>query len=430
MAVSSPTAAAERTGARLDRRIVVPWCLYDWASSALPAVVLSFVFASYFTGAVAPNEALGTALWGNMISLSGVAIAVLSVTLGPIADLGGRRKPWLALFTAISILCGLLLWFIEPRPDMVLAALALCFMLNVSFELATVFYNATLPDVAPREMVGRVSGWGWGIGYIGAIVCLALALILVQTQPAPFGLDRAALEHVRITSPLAALWFLVFALPFFVMVPDRPSTGVTLGRAVLDGVREVGRTIRVLKQYPQAARFLIAHVFYRDGINTLFIFGGIYAAGTFSMTAEDILLFGVMLYIAGGIGAVGFAWIDDWIGGKRTVLLSLAAMVLLGVPILLVESGETFFWLGVAMGAFFGPAQSASRSLMARLAPAGLEGQMFGLFALSGKVISPFGPLLVGWLTLASESQRVGMSVIVGFFVLGGVLLLRVREPA
>ena len=291
-----------------------------------------------------------------------------------------------------------------------------------------VFYNAMLPAIAPPHMVGRVSGWGWGIGYIGAIVCLALALMLVQAEPPPFGLNAEDLEPVRATSPLASLWMLAFAMPLFLLVPEHRA-GVRLREAIVRGLSQVRSTLALLRGHREAARFLIGHILYRDGVNTMFAFGGVYAAGTFGMDTQEVLVFGVALYVTAGIGAFSFAWLDDRIGGRRTVLLSLAGLISLGVPMLLVTDSRTFFALGMAFAVFFGPVQAASRSLMARLTPPGLEGQMFGLFALSGKVISPLGPLLVGWLTFAAGSQRAGLAVVPVFLLIGGIILWGVREP-
>ena len=407
---------------------VSAWFAYDWASSAPPAIIVSFVFATYFTESVAQDTTTGTALWGNMMSASGITIAVLAVLLGPVADAGAGRKIWLGAFSGLAIAAGSLMWFVQADPSWVLAALALAFLVNVGLEVSMVFYNAMLPDLGPPHLLGRLSGWGWGIGYIGAILCLILALALVMAEPSPFALDADADEAVRMTSVLASAWFLVFALPLFIVMREPPRT-VGIGKAIATGLRSLAVTVRMLKDHGNTARFLIAHMIYRDGINTLFFFGGVYAAGTFGMDQTQILTFGVLIYISAGIGAFGFAWLDDRIGGRKTVLMGLAGLLAFGIPLLMVQSQTAFMILGIGIGVFFGPVQSASRSLMARLTPPGHEGQMFGLFGLSGKAISPLGPLLVGWVTLISDSQRVGMATVMVFFVVGGLVLWTVREP-
>jgi UMF1 family MFS transporter len=412
------------------RRGVAAWCLYDWANSAFPTVVITFVFANYFARAVADSPETATAQWGAAISLSGLAVAVLAPVLGAVADLAGRRKPWLLVFTLLCVLAGAALWTVGPEARFVFRALVLVALANAAFEFGQVFYNSMLPELAPRNMIGRVSGWAWGLGYAGGLTCLVLCLVLfIWPDPPLFGLDKTMAEPVRATALLAAVWYLVFALPLFALTPDLPASGVPLGRATVRGIAQLAGTLRALPKHASVARFLLARMLYTDGLNTLFVFGGIYAAGSFGMDTEEILIFAILLNVTAGLGATAFGWIDDWIGAKRTILIAVAALTLFGGLILLVESKTWFYVLGAAIGVFAGPAQSASRSLMARLAPAGLRTEMFGLYALSGKATAFVGPALVGWLTVWAGSQRIGMATILAFFVVGWLLLLPLREP-
>lgn len=419
-------------GIPTDRRAVVAWCLYDWANSSFPTVISTFVFATYFTTAVAENETLGTAQWGYAVSLAAIVIALLSPLLGAAADKMGRRKPWLAAASLVCVLATAFLWFIEPAPSFVLPALLAMAIATVAFEVGTVFYNAMLPDLVSPQWMGRLSGWAWGIGYAGGLSCLVVALIaLVQTDTPPFGLDPDKAEHVRATSVLVALWFAAFAWPLFVFTPDRgrPAETIRWGRAVHDGVAAMARLIRDLRAHPVLARYLIARMVYTDGLNTLFSFGGIYAAGTFGMSFEQIIQFGIAMNVTAGLGAAAFGWIDDWIGPKRTILLALVALLGFGGALLVIES-QTLFWVfGLGLSVFFGPVQAASRTLMARLAPAEMRTEMFGLYALSGKITAFAGPAFLAWATLAFDSQRAGMATILVFFVIGGGLLIGVREP-
>jgi UMF1 family MFS transporter len=411
------------------RRAIAGWAFYDWASSAFPTVIVTFVFAAYFTQAVAENPEVGTAQWGAAMSLSVLLVAVLSPLLGAIADRGGRRKPWILVCTLVSAAASAGLWVVAPGAAHLVAALVLVAVANAAFEFGQVFYNAMLPEVASPERLGRVSGWAWSLGYAGGLACLALALVaFVQPEPGYFGLDREAAEHVRITGPLVAVWFLVFAVPLFVLTPDRPSSGLGPGAAAAAGLRQLLETLRQLSRYRNITRFLIARMLYTDGLNTLFTFGGIYAAGSFGMSVEEILIFGIILNVAAGLGALGFAWVDDWIGAKRTVIIAVSALTLFSGAILLIEDKLLFYVLGCLIGSMLGPAQAASRSLMARLAPAELRTEMFGLYALSGKATAFIGPALVGWVTLWAHSQRVGMATILLFFVAGLILLIPVRE--
>lgn len=416
------------TGA--SRRARFAWCFFDWANSAFPAVIVTFVFSAYFARGVAASVNEGTALWSAAVVTSAIAIALLSPLFGAIADRTGRRKPWLAGFSAVCIVATALLWFTKPDPNSVLWALVLFALANAAFEIGAVFYNALLPTIAPPEGIGRLSGWGWGLGYFGGLVCLALALfVFVEADPPPFGLDRGAAEHIRIVAPLVALWFAVFALPLFLFTPDAPPSAIRPARAMREGIVTLIETFRRIGRYRNIVRFLIARLLYVDGMNTMFAFGGIYAAGTFGMDLGEIIRFGIALNITAGIGAVSFAWIDDWIGPRRTILIALGGLVLFGLPLLMIESKTAFWLLALPLGIFMGPAQAASRSLMAHLAPDDMRAEMFGLFALSGKVTAFLGPAAFGVATVAFDSQRAGMTTVIVLLALGFVLLLAVREP-
>lgn len=414
-----------------ERRSVFSWCLYDWANSPFPAIVLTFVFPAYFIKAVAVDAAVATSQWAFMTGAAALVIAFASPVLGSIADQGGRRKPWLALFTTILAVGSALLWFVRPDNADAFLLLWLVGVSVVAFEIGMVFYNALLPTLVPRSHVGRVSGWAWGLGYFGSLGGLVLVLfVFVQVETPPFGLDAAAAEHVRIAGPAVALWLCLFCLPLFMWTPDPPGRGLAAKTAVREGLVVLARTLRALPQHGQLARFLLARMIFTDGINTLFAFGGIYAAGTFDMSVEEVIVFGLLLNATAGAGAFAFGWIDDWIGAKPTILIGLVALVVIGVPLLLIETKLWFWILGAALGIFFGPVQSASRSMMARMAPAGMETEMFGLFALSGKVTAFIGPWLVGLVALVYDSQRLALATVLPFLVIGGLLMLTVREPS
>ncbi|QBQ55483.1 MFS transporter [Nitrosococcus wardiae] len=406
---------------------LVSWALYDWANSAFAAVITTFVFAAYFTRQVAENETLGSAQWGYMLAIAGFIIAIGGPILGAVADQGGRRKPWIILFTLLCVTATALLWLIKPASSYVWLALLLVGLGTLGSEFAFIFYNAMLPGLAGPKYVGRWSGWGWSIGYAGGVVCLIIALLaFIQGGNHWLGLDPASAEPVRATFPLVSVWYLLFAIPLFLITPDTRGTGKSLWRAVPDGMRQLYDSIRHVRHYSHIVRFLIARMFYIDGLATLFAFGGVYAAGTFDMNEQEILLFGITLNITAGLGAAAFAWVDDWIGSKQTILLSLTGLILLGTMVLVVETSTAFWSFGLLLGIFVGPAQAASRSYLARAAPESLRNEMFGLFALSGKVTSFLGPLLVGWGTYLSGSQRMGMSTIVIFFLIGFALMLSV----
>jgi UMF1 family MFS transporter len=300
---------------------------------------------------------------------------------------------------------------------------------SAAFEFTMVFYNAMLPEIAPKSHVGRLSGLGWGLGYVGGLAALALCLVgFVETDTPWFGLSTDAAENVRAIVLLVAAWYAVFSAPLFLFTPDRPSTGLSNTAAVRAGIGELVNTIRQIRHYHNILWFLVARMLYTDGLGTLFAFGGIYAAGTFGMDLGQVITFGIALNVTAGLGAAGFAWLDDKVGAKPVIIVSLVAMIGLGTALLVVESLNWFWGLGILLGIFVGPAQSASRSLMARLAPEAIRTEMFGLYAFSGKATGFLGPIVLAAVTTAFDSQRVGMGVIIVFFIVGLLLLLRVRE--
>lgn len=404
--------------------------MFDFANSGFPTVISTFVFAAYFTQAIAPDAETGTALWGTATGLAGLLIALTSPVTGAIADHTGRQKPWLASFTVLCVLATASLWFAVPGEQSIPLAMAAVVLATVGFEVGLVFYNAMLPTLAPPSHLGRLSGLSWGLGYVGGLLCLVIALVVfVQADPAPFGLDKGSAGHVRATVLLTAGWIVVFAWPLFLFTPDTPPTGLTMGRAVKQGMAALVNTIRQAKRHANSFRFLIARMVYIDGVNTMFAFGGVYAAGTFGMSLEEIIVFGIALNVTAGSGAAVFGFIDDRLGSKRTLNISLVALIITSVAVLVAQTPTQFWIAALTMSTFFGPIQAASRTFMARLAPSDMRGEMFGLYAVSGKVTSFVGPFAVGWVTALAGSQRIGMATIL-IFLIGGLILLRgVREP-
>lgn len=407
------------------------WALYDWANSAFSAVIVTFVFATYFSQGIATDPETGTARWGWALTASGIAIALLSPVLGAIADAGGRRKPWVLVFTGIAVVGCFLLWFARPEAQFVLYALVIMALANVAFELAGVFYNAMLPELVSRDYVGRLSGWAWGLGYAGGLACLILALFaFVQTDEPLFGLDKDSAEHVRITGPLVGAWFALFSLPLFLFTPDRQSAGLPARVAIERGLAQLKHTFVNVRRYRQIGLFLLARMIYTDGLNTLFAFGGIYAAGTFGMEMAQVIQFGILLNVTAGLGALAFAWVDDWLGAKRTILIALLGLLACGTTAVIATSTLVFWIAGGLLGVFVGPTQAASRSMLARMAPPHMRTEMFGLYALTGKITAYTGPFLLGTVTFYTGSQRLGIATILGFFLIGMILLLPVKEPA
>jgi UMF1 family MFS transporter len=408
---------------------LVSWALYDWANSAFFAVIQTFVFATYFIQSVTTNTTVGTTEWGNTIGAAGVVVAIIGPGLGALADQLGRRKPWILGFSLLCIGATAALWFVRPEANFVFLALVLVFIGTIGSEWAIIFYNAMLPDLASKGRVGRLSGWAWGLGYAGGLVCLLVALFgFIKADVPPFGLSNISSGPVRATFVLVAVWYLVFSLPLFLKTPDTPQSDTKFFSAIQKGWRQLTDSLKQVKRYRSILIFLIARLVFIDALATVFAFGGIYAAGTFNMTASEVLLFGVGLNLTAGIGAAVFAWIDDWLGSRTTILISLAGLMVFSVIVLLVHSVTCFLIGGLLLGIFVGPVQAASRTYMARIAPNHLKNEMFGLMAFSGKVTAFIGPFLVGWITYFSGSQRIGMSIIVVMFLAGFLILLKVPK--
>ena len=410
------------------RRTLVAWALFDWANSAFATLVVTFVYSTYFTTAIAADKVTGTAQWSRAVGLSGVLVAVLAPPLGALADRSGRRLTCLGVCTLVCCIASAGMTGVHPDLAWAgLTALSLFVIANVGFELSTVFYNAFLPELAPAERVGRLSGWAWGLGYAGGLLSLVLALAVLAREQPLFGISTEAGFNYRAVCLLAAGWFALFSLPLFMFAPRQPSgSGSASPRT---GVyRELGRTFGRLHHYPDIARLLAARLLYNDGLVTIFAFGGIYAAGTFGMSLPEVIQFGIALNATAGIGAGVFGFVDDRLGGKRTILVTLIALTACSLLAVWAPSVGWLWLAGLVLGLFVGPNQSASRTLMARFIPEQHTASFFGLFAFSGKITTFAGPLLLGIVTQATGSQRLGVATVVGFFVLGGLLLLTVDE--
>ncbi len=441
------------------RAAVASWIMFDWAAQPYFTLITVFVFAPYFASRVAPDPATGQALWGFATAGAGIIIALLSPVLGAIADATGRRKPWIAAFGALLVIGSSLMWVAKPGDASTVLPVLLAFIVaTIGVEFATVFNNAMMPTLVPPERIGRLSGTGWATGYIGGILSLVLVLGFLAANPDTgrtlfgltplFGLDPAMHEGDRIAGPLTGLWFVVFVLPMFLLTPDYPAKD-RLREAVRIGLNDLRTTLKSLPARRSLMAFLIANMIYTDGLVSLFAFGGIYAAGTFGWNTIQIGSFGILLAFAGTIGAWLGGKFDDRLGSKTVIIASLTILLAAVGAILLIsrdsifvipvtppERGATLFSapaeraylvLGFLIGLAAGPLQAASRSLLIQMAPKERVAQYFGLFALTGKVTSFIGPLLIGFITAITANQKAGMAILVVFFVAGLALVMRVK---
>ena len=405
------------------------WAFYDFANSAFTTLIVTFIYATYFTQAIAANETDGISQWALAVTITGLVVAILSPYLGALADQGGLRRRFLVLTTIICAAGSALLFF--PTEGQVVFALVVFTISNIAFELAHVFYNAYLPDLAPPSKIGRVSGYGWGAGYMGGLLCLVIALFgFVQAETPVLGFSTEAGEHIRATNLLVAVWVAVFALPIFLCVPDtRAGLLPNLRTLMRDTNTQLLGTLRsITGQYRQVLRFLIARLIYNDGLITVFAFGGIYAATTFGFSTEEVIIFGIALNVTAGLGAFVFGHVDDWLGGRSTIILSLIGLLVFGAFAVTTTSVFWFWVVALSAGLLAGPNQAASRSLLGRFVPPNKLNEFYGFFAFSGKFTSFLGPAILGLVVHLTTSQRWGLATVLIFFAVGLMLLLRVDE--
>ncbi len=461
--VIDPALAAAREGAPLYA--LASWTLYDFAAQPYYTLVLTFLFAPYFASHVVGDVALGQTIWGYGAAVASLVVAAGSPLLGALADGRGRRKPWIALFSLVLVASLATLWLAVPGASTgTIALIMVAFVAaTAAAEFSSVFSNSMMPSLVPPSALGRLSGIGWGVGYLGGLLSLALVAGFVVTSATTgktlFGLDpvvsldQASREADRLVGPIAAVWFAVFMIPFFLFVPDVKPTAVAGGAPRLSPAAQLWQTVKALPGHRDMLYFLIARMIYADGLSAIFAFGGIYGTAVFGWGALELGLFGIILTATGMIGAVIGGFIDDRAGAKTVILVSLALLLIGAVGILSVDKTHIFFTLEVpekaagsapfsSMGekAFLGfalivglvaaPVQAASRSLLARLAPPDQITQYFGLFAFSGKVTAFLAPFLVATVTLATGSQRLGMAAIALFLIAGMLLMLPVRESS
>lgn len=414
--INNPEMAGKRQG---DRWQIAAWCSYDWASSPVPTLHGTFVFSVYFATVIMPEH--GSVAWSQMTAASAFLTALLAPLLGSLADRHHRHRLLVIIMTVIAGLSLCALWWATPDAGSIWLALILSCLVVTTMELAFVGYNAMLPLLVSRHWLGRVSGFAWGAGYAGGMVSLVLVLmVLVLPETAVFGLDRSTAEPVRLVMPLAACWLLLFSLPLmFIRTP--PPAAVPARQRLLPMLRALISQIRTT---PALGRFLVARMLYADALVTLFAMGGIFAARVFGFSQEQVLLFAILLNITAGVGAMLGGMLDDKLGSLPTIRLALVGLAGFGLIAIFTSSPLLFWVTGAALGVFVGPLQSASRSHIGRLAPAGMEARLFGVLMLSGKLTAFIGPLCYGWLVLITGTERAGMAVVI-LLLLAGLWLLR-----
>lgn len=439
----------------------VSWALFDWANQPFFTIITTFIFAPYFANVMVGNPVEGQAAWAFTQSASGILIALMSPFLGAMADAGGPRKPYILTFQLLLVLGCVSLWWAYPgRPDLIIPISAAIIIATVGAEMSIVFNNAQLPNIVRPERMGWLSGLGWGMGYCGGLV--ALFLVLAVSMPAMFGLaadndrplfglDGKSHELERLMGPASALWLAVFVIPMFLFTPDSAKTNVPLLLAARRGGSSLLHTVRRIGRFRNALRYLIAFMLYNDGLAAIIAFGGVYAAATFGWSTVTLGIFGIILTVFAIPGAFLGGRLDDKLGSKRVVQAAIAGVIVASLGIVSVSADHVLFFIpaaelsptrglfgslqekvfmgfGLLLGICMGPMQAASRTMIGRLAPEGMTGEFFGLFALSGRATAWMAPFAIGVITEAADSNRLGISCVLVFLVLGFVLLWGVRE--
>ncbi|TDC47079.1 MFS transporter, partial [Actinomadura sp. KC345] len=408
---------------------MISWALWDWGSAAFNAVIVTFVFTVYLTDAVAEDEDAGSQALGVALAVAGVFVALLAPVTGQRSDAGGRRKLWLAVHTGLVVACTAGLFFVRDDPSYLLPGLVLIAAGSVFFEIAEVNYNAMLVQISTKATIGRVSGFGWGMGYFGGLIALAIVLFaFVQPDVGLFGVTSEDGLNIRVVALFSALWFALFALPLLLFVPEAPALGERPRGNFFAGYAVLARRLRAMwRTDRRTLGFLVASAVYRDGLAAIFTFGGVVAAGTFGFTATEVVVFAIAANLTAGTGAVLGGRLDDRFGPKVVIVTALAGLILTGLA-LVALSGKVAFWIcGLTLATFVGPAQSSSRTYLARIVAPEREGEAFGLYATTGRAVSFLGPLAFSGFIALFGTQRAGMAGIALVLLAGLLALLPLR---
>ncbi len=441
------------------------WTFGQGARDPYYIMVIIYIFYPYFSNTVVGDPVRGQSLIGYITATAGFVLALTAPFLGAIADKDGRRKPWLVGTVLVMTAGALCLWFVKPagQGGLPLAlTLAVLFGIKVCFTVSEVFHNAMLPSIAPVHRVGLISGVAFSLGNVGGLLLMLFVLFafaMPGSQPWPFlpdaplfGIDQAAHEHNRIVGPIAGVWMALFTLPVLLFTPDGKASQSPMWQLAKEGVRDVVTTLKHVRHYSNIARYLLARMFFIDGMVGVLTFGGVYASGTFGWDTTTLLIFGLCTSASAMVGAYLGGRLDDRVGSIRALQIAIATSSLVLLTLVSVQPDTILYFVEVGtepvwnspyfatfpelfyfctnqvFAVFFVTGLSASRTLMARLSPPEMATQFFGLFALSATVTAFLAPLLVATATDLFESQRIGFGSLAILMIIGAVMLLKVKE--
>ena len=404
---------------------VFNFALYDFANSAFTTVIITFIFSTYFAKQIAPNPVLGQSYWGWAIGITGILVALIGPLLGSFADKKNCTGLFIKLFTIICIILTSFLWFSKPSEKYLLYTLIIVGLANFFYELSLIFYNSILKKISSSKNLGKSSGFGFALGYIGGILILIVCIkIFIDNDTLPFGLTKENSENIRATSIVVALWYLIFSIPFL----------FSLKKEIKNKIDRSSNSIKKIKNLiwnkglNNLGKFLVARMLYADGLNAIIIMGGIFAVGVFNLEIKDLLILSVLMNITAFIGAIVGGYANDKFTSKSVIILSLLGLIVSSAIILFIKAKIFFLIFASINGLFIGPIQSASRVFITKSIDENNQASGFGLFALSGKLTSFIGPLLVSTITYISNSQRIGFSSAIFLLLLGLLILLKVKK--
>jgi MFS transporter, UMF1 family len=411
---------------------ITAWSLWDWGGAAFNSVMTTFIFtALYLTGKDFGGADHATAVLALALSISGFAIALLAPVAGQRTDHSGRRKLWLGINTLIVAVLTGACFFVQPHESYLLLGCMLIAAGHVFFELAGVNYNAMMLQISTKHTIGKISGFGWAAGYLGGIVALLLVYFaLIKPDVGIFGITSADGMTYRAVAVFSAIWIIIFSIPVLFAIPeskpdpDMPKVGF------FQSYKELFWTIKFMwEKERHTLYFLISSAIFRDGLAAIFTFGAVLAVGSFGFKTGDVLIFAIAGNVVAAVGALSAGFFDDKFGPKAVIVTSLCGLLLSGGALLFLE-GKTAFWVfGLILTLFVGPAQSSARTFMGRLAPEGQEGELFGLYATTGRAVSFLAPQLFGWCIVIFGAQKWGIIGILVVLLAGLLLLLPVKAP-
>ena len=404
---------------------VFNFALYDFANSAFTTIIITFIFATYFAKQIAPNPVLGQSYWGWAIGITGLLVALIGPLIGSFADKKNCTEFFIKLFTIICIILTSFLWFAKPSEKYLLYTLLVVASANFFYELSLIFYNSILKRISNSNNLGKSSGFSFALGYIGGILILIICIkVFIDNEVLPFGLSKENSENIRATSIVVALWYLIFSIPFL----------FSLKKKIKNKIERSSNNIKKIKNLfwdkglNNLGKFLLARMLYADGLNAIIIMGGIFAVGVFNLEIKDLLVLSVLMNVTAFIGAIIGGYANDKFSSKSVIIFSLLGLIFSSAIILFIKTKIFFLIFASINGFFIGPIQSASRVFITKSIDENNQASGFGLFALSGKLTSFIGPLLVSTLTYISNSQRIGFSAAIILLLIGLLILLKVKK--